>query len=78
MFTGLVEEIGTVRSVTPVGDGARVEIGAAVVLADVEMGASIAVNGCCLTVVEWGERLVGSGCGARDARPHQPGFARPW
>lgn len=54
MFTGLVEEIGTVRSVTPVGDGARVEIGAAVVLADVEMGASIAVNGCCLTVVEWG------------------------
>lgn len=54
MFTGLVEEVGTVRSVTPVGDGARVEIGAAVVLADVEMGASIAVNGCCLTVVEWG------------------------
>lgn len=53
MFTGLVEEIGTVRSVTPVGDGARVVIEAALVLDDVQRGASIAVNGCCLTVVEF-------------------------
>ncbi len=51
MFTGLVEEVGTVRSVTPVGDGARVVIEAALVLSDAELGASIAVNGCCLTVV---------------------------
>ena len=35
MFTGLVEEVGTVRSVTPVGEGARVEIGASSVLDDV-------------------------------------------
>jgi len=54
MFTGLVEEVGTVRSVTPVGEGARVEIGASSVLDDVAMGASIAVNGCCLTVIDWG------------------------
>jgi riboflavin synthase len=53
MFTGLVEEVGTVRSVTPVGDGARVVIEAALVLSDAELGASIAVNGCCLTVVEF-------------------------
>jgi riboflavin synthase len=52
MFTGLVEEIGTVRSVTAVGDGARVVIEAATVLEDATIGASIAVNGCCLTVVE--------------------------
>ncbi len=64
MFTGLVEEVGTVRSVTPVGDGARVEIDAALVLTDVEMGASIAVNGCCLTVVDWGD-----GWWAADAVP---------
>ena len=64
MFTGLVEEVGTVRSVSPNGDGARVEIGATTVLADVEMGASIAVNGCCLTVVEWGD-----GWWAADAVP---------
>jgi len=64
VFTGLVEEVGTVRSVTPVGNGARVEIGAALVLTDVEMGASIAVNGCCLTVVDWGD-----GWWAADAVP---------
>ena len=52
MFTGLVEEMGTVRSVTPVGDGAKVVIDASVVLDDAVIGASIAVNGCCLTVVE--------------------------
>ena len=55
MFTGLVEEVGIIRSVSPVGEGARVEIAATTVLDDVEMGASIAVNGCCLTVVEWGD-----------------------
>ena len=55
MFTGLVEEVGTIRSVAPVGEGARVTIAASTVLDDVEMGASIAVNGCCLTVVEWGD-----------------------
>ena len=53
MFTGLVEEVGTVRSVTAVGNGARVVIEAAVVLGDAQIGASIAVNGCCLTVVEY-------------------------
>lgn len=51
MFTGLVEEVGTVRSVTPGGGGATLEIDASRVLADVTVGASIAVNGCCLTVV---------------------------
>ena len=53
MFTGLVEEVGTVRSVTAVGNGARVVIEAALVLGDAHLGASIAVNGCCLTVVEF-------------------------
>lgn len=55
MFTGLVEEVGTVRSVTPVGEGARVVIEASRVLEDAEIGASISVNGCCLTVVEFDE-----------------------
>ena len=51
MFTGIVEELGTVVS----RQGAKLRIGATVVLEDVEMGASIAVNGTCLTVVAWGE-----------------------
>jgi riboflavin synthase len=52
MFTGIVEELGTVVSVEPVADGARVVIGATTVLGDAHVGDSIAVNGCCLTVVE--------------------------
>jgi len=52
MFTGIVEELGSVRAVTPNEGGARIEIAARRVLDDAELGASIAVNGCCLTVVE--------------------------
>ena len=52
MFTGIVEELGTVRAITPNAGGARIEIVAKAVLEDAEIGASIAVNGCCLTVVE--------------------------
>jgi riboflavin synthase len=52
MFTGIVEELGTVRAITPNAGGARIEIVAKVVLDDATLGASIAVNGCCLTVVE--------------------------
>jgi riboflavin synthase len=54
MFTGIVEEIGAVleRSDTE-GGGATFRFKAGVVLEDVELGASIAVNGCCLTVTDW-------------------------
>ncbi|MGH9037472.1 MAG: riboflavin synthase, partial [Acidimicrobiia bacterium] len=55
MFTGLVEELGRVRAVTPNATGARLEIEAATVLDDATLGASIAVNGCCLTVVALGD-----------------------
>ncbi|MBR12375.1 MAG: riboflavin synthase, partial [Acidimicrobiaceae bacterium] len=55
MFTGIVEELGAVRSVGAVGDGRRLVVDASTVLDDVTLGASIAVNGCCLTVVEWGD-----------------------
>ncbi len=55
MFTGIVEELGAVRSVDAVGDGRRLVVDASTVLDDVTLGASIAVNGCCLTVVEWGD-----------------------
>ena len=51
MFTGIVEELGTVASIA---DG-RIRINATKVLEDVAMGDSTAVNGCCLTVVAWGD-----------------------
>jgi riboflavin synthase len=55
MFTGIVEELGRVRALHPNEGGARIEIFATEVTADAVIGASIAVNGCCLTVVELGE-----------------------
>ena len=51
MFTGIVEETGTVREVSHHAAGASLVVGASEVLADLEIGSSIAVNGCCLTAV---------------------------
>ncbi|HEY3059353.1 MAG TPA: riboflavin synthase [Chloroflexota bacterium] len=51
MFTGIVEELGTVRAIVPNATGAHLEIGCQTVLEDAHIGDSIAVNGCCLTVV---------------------------
>jgi riboflavin synthase len=52
MFTGLVEEMGNVKEKIKTGDGIRFRIKAAKVLDDLKIGDSVAVNGCCLTVVE--------------------------
>ncbi len=51
MFTGLVEDLGTVSS----REGGRLVIESAVVVEDAKVGDSIAVNGCCLTMTEVGE-----------------------
>ena len=51
VFTGIVEEKGKVRA----RSGSRLEIESHLVLEDSGIGASIAVNGCCLTVVERGD-----------------------
>jgi len=50
MFTGLVEEIGVVRSIHRKGDYSRIEVSAAVVLGGTRVGDSIAINGACQTV----------------------------
>ena len=51
MFTGIVEEIGTIEWLTD----SRIRISASAILDGVQMGESIAVNGCCLTVVDFTE-----------------------
>jgi len=53
MFTGIVREVGRVRSVRVAGDR-RIEIACARPAAEIERGASIACNGVCLTVIETG------------------------
>ncbi len=52
MFTGLIEELGEVTGVETLDDAVRVTVRGAVVTADAVPGASIAVNGTCLTVTE--------------------------
>jgi len=53
MFTGLVEELGRVTVLESSGDGVRLRIAAETVMDDITMGASIAINGVCLTVVDF-------------------------
>jgi len=52
MFTGIVEELGVVREAGRSGQVARLTIGAKLALEGSDVGASVAVNGVCLTVVE--------------------------
>ncbi len=52
MFTGIVEEIGVVAATAPRADMLRLVVRASIALEGSELGASVAVNGACLTVVE--------------------------
>ena len=52
MFTGIIEELGTVEALEMRPAGARLKVRCAAVLPDMTIGASIAVNGVCLTAVE--------------------------
>ncbi|MBO7474856.1 MAG: riboflavin synthase, partial [Ruminococcus sp.] len=53
MFTGIIEEVGTVKTVKRSGNSSFIEIQAEKVLEDVSIGDSIAVNGVCLTVTHF-------------------------
>jgi len=52
MFTGIIEELGSVRSIEERGENARIVIDARVVTAGTNHGDSIAVNGVCLTALD--------------------------
>ncbi|HEX4229592.1 MAG TPA: riboflavin synthase, partial [Bryobacteraceae bacterium] len=51
MFTGLVEKLGIVSAVRPEPPGVRLSISAGTIADGARIGDSIAVNGCCLTIV---------------------------
>lgn len=57
MFTGLIEEKGVIRALEPLGHGLRMEVAASRVMDDLAVDSSVAVNGCCLTVVR---RMTGA------------------
>ena len=52
MFTGIIEELGTIESLDPNVGGARIVVSASLVTSDSHAGDSIAVNGVCLTALD--------------------------
>lgn len=61
MFTGLIEEIGEIVTIEPVGDSERLTIAGPIVTSDATHGASICVSGVCLTVIEQSQLEDGRG-----------------
>ncbi len=57
MFTGIVEEIGTIKEIVSLGSGKRIQVKAEKILDDLAVDHSVAVNGACLTVVEIGNNF---------------------
>ncbi len=55
MFTGIVEEAGTVERIRPTKAGIELTVRATICARGLKVGASLAVNGCCLTVVQLGK-----------------------
>jgi riboflavin synthase len=53
MFTGLIEDVGTIVALEPRAGKTRIVVGAGLLDAPQPLGASLAVDGVCLTVVEW-------------------------
>lgn len=75
MFTGIVQAVGHIRTLSPRGDDARLVIDTASLdLADVGPGDSIAVNGVCLTAVELGQQHFAADVSAETLRATR-GFA---
>lgn len=55
MFTGIIESLGSIVSIEPVGGDRRMVFRAPDLLAGTQIGDSIAVNGVCLTAIEFGD-----------------------
>ena len=56
MFTGIIEEAGVVETITPTKKSIALTVRAGALACGVKLGASVAVNGCCLTVVKMSVR----------------------
>jgi riboflavin synthase len=77
MFTGLIEDVGTVSSITPRGDAVDFVIEASTVLDDISVDASIATNGVCLTVTSFDARHFSVTAVAETLRKTSLGHLRP-
>jgi riboflavin synthase len=77
VFTGIVEEIGTLVSSAPGPDGARLVFSAGALTDGSRVGDSIAVSGCCLTVVDLGPGWFAADAVAETLRRTNLGGLRP-
>jgi riboflavin synthase len=77
MFTGLIEELGSVRSLTRSNGGATLTIAASRVLEGVAQGDSIAVDGVCLTVTEFDSGSFAVGLAPETMRRTSLGDRKP-
>ena len=78
MFTGIIEELGTVDSLSPGADPARLRIRSPHVLEGIALGDSIAVDGCCLTVTsqdgeQWTADVIATTLAATTLGDRRPG-----
>ena len=55
MFTGIIEEIGSIEEFSRLSNGAKIKIKCNTVLNDIKIGDSISINGCCQTVTSYGK-----------------------
>ena len=53
MFSGIVEEVGSILEVVDIAEGKKFTVKASHILADAKLGESISVSGACLTVIEF-------------------------
>jgi riboflavin synthase len=77
MFTGIIEELGEVELLELRQTGARLRVRCATVLADAHFGASIAVNGVCLTAVDITPRSFSADLAPETLRRTSLGALRP-
>ncbi|MGD0498975.1 MAG: riboflavin synthase [Bryobacteraceae bacterium] len=77
MFTGIVEELGVVESIAPRAAGARLAVRCSTVREDMTLGASVAVNGVCLTAADLGPGLFSADLAPETLRRTNLGDLRP-
>ena len=77
MFTGIVEQIGKIESLERSEESARLKVRAPEIVSALPIGASIAVNGCCLTVVESRDGLFAADLSGETLRRTSFGEMKP-
>jgi len=77
MFTGIVGEMGTIEAISATPDGARLRLSASTTAPECAIGDSVAIDGCCLTVVEAGDGALEFDAVAETLRRTTLGDLRP-